>query len=175
MPKLLRPGERVDFVQTRAPRDMWRQIRSLAVSHASDGTVRRLCTGLMVEYLRRRPWETLPWTWRTPQSEFSAGAATGFCQVNLPLSNIDEAGELIPTSDYLQRIMALDLFQPEQLHQALLARDFSRVVYAAAAGQGLSGAAFAFTFLHWLPSACPASPCAANAPQLLPVALQLAA
>jgi hypothetical protein len=157
MPKLLRPGERVDFVQTRAPRDMWRGIRGLAVSHASDGTVRRLCTVFMVEYLRQRPWEAHYWAWRTPQSEFSAGAATGFCQVNLPLSNIDEAGELIPSTQYLEKIAALEMFEHMQLMQALADKDFSRLVYAAAAGQGVSGASFAFTFLHWLVSACPPS------------------
>lgn len=155
MPKLLRDKELISFVQTRAPAMVWRRIKRVALDLASDGTATRLCTDGMVEFLQLRPW-LKGLAWLRPQDLSNQGGRTGFGQVNLPLSNFDEVGAEITSRAYLTKRGLINLFDEDKLAlRDVLARadgerKFSELVYIAAKQLGVSGAAFAYTFLVWL-------------------------
>jgi hypothetical protein len=151
MPKLLRPDEKITFVQTRAPTEMWRDVKASAIKVASDGTATRLCTNGMLEYLKLRRWmKGEPWL--RPQDLARKAGATGFQQVNLPLSNMDEEGHIIASKTFLERQGVLELFNADKhaLRDALHTGAFSKLIYVAAEQLEISGATFAYTFLHWL-------------------------
>jgi hypothetical protein len=151
MPKLLRSDEKITFVQTRAPTEMWRDVKASAIKVASDGTATRLCTNGMLEYLKLRRWAKGE-PWLRPQDLARKAGATGFQQVNLPLSNMDEEGHIIASRAYLERQGVLDLFSGDKhvLRDALHTGAFSKLIYVAAEQLEISGATFAYTFLHWL-------------------------
>ena len=151
MAKLLRPNEAISFLQTRAPAEMWRYIKGLALIHAADGTATRLCTDNMLVYLAERPW--VHQSWLRPQDlKRSDGEKTGYVQVNLPLSNMDLEGHIIVSQAYLKRAGLYGLYERDKhaLKKAVETGQFSRLVYAAAAGLEVSAATLGYTFLHWL-------------------------
>lgn len=152
MPKLLRPNEKITFVQTRAPTSMWRYVKSQAIQHATDGTATRLCTDNMLEFLKARHWERISWVRPKDLDGKKVGGSTGFQQVNLPLSNMDSAGEIIVSPTYLQEHGILNLFDSDKhaFREAVLTGEFSKLVYVAAKQLQVSGATFAYTFLFWL-------------------------
>lgn len=111
----------------------------------------------MVEFLQLRPWlQGKPWL--RPQDLTTKDGKTGFGQVNLPLSNLDDAGAEITSRAYLQRRGLLNLFDEDKLalRDALAkekgTRKFSDLIYIASKQLGVSAATFAYTFLAWLAS-----------------------
>lgn len=150
MPKLLRAGESVDFVQSRTPAGVWRGLK-LAALCTSDGTLTQLCTNHMVEFLRERPWQQ-GLAWETPMNVLRKAGATGFVQVNVPLSNMDAAGALIADMAYLERLGAVELMgvSATQLRRVLKEHRFTDLIGLVADQLGVTKAAFAHTFLQWL-------------------------
>lgn len=150
MAKLLRQNEKISFLQTRAPTPLWRYIKSVAISHATDGTATRLCTDHMLEYLEGRLWAG--GQWMQPQREHIVGGKSGFQQVNLPLSNMDDDGKIIVSASYLKKHQLLSLVDADKAayKDMLETADFSRAVYRVAAQLEVSGATFGYTFLNWL-------------------------
>lgn len=150
MPKLLRPDEKLSFVQTRAPTAMWRYAKRLGIDHAVDGTATRLCTDHMLEYMATRRW--LKDSWLRPQALQKKDGGTGYQQVNLPLSNMDEGGKIITSVSYLKAHGLLGLVDRDKhaLRAAIETSEFAQLIYLAAAQLQVSGATFAFSFLHWL-------------------------
>lgn len=152
MPKLLRPDEKIAFVQTRAPKALWLDVKTVAIKAASDGTVTRLCTNGMLQWLAAKPWmKGDPWL-RPQDLKDKTDASTGFRQVNLPLSNMDEGGHTIVSKVYLERhgLLALVDRDKHALRDILHTNEFSKLVYVAAEQLEISGATLAFTFLTWL-------------------------
>jgi hypothetical protein len=151
MPKLLRLGENVDFVQTRAPQPIWRSLKRAALEGAPDGTATFLCTNHMLDFLRERPW-TFGMDWQTPKDITGRGGATGFSQVNLPLSNFDAKGHLIVSAEYLDRNGLLAVFgsSASRLSDAIASGKFRALVALAADAENVSASTFAYSFMLWL-------------------------
>jgi hypothetical protein len=152
MAKLLRPNEKISFLQTRAPAAVWRAIKAAGIMASSEGTATRLCTMKMLEFMALRPWVKEPWL--QPQDLKGGDGPTGFIQVNLPLSNQDEDGDSIVSAKYLKARGLQELFDADKhaYRAALETGDFAKLVRVAAQQMEVSGATFGYTFLHWLRS-----------------------
>lgn len=152
MPRQLREGEVVSFVQTRAPLALWRQVRAQAVERAPNGTATSLCTEGMLEFLKGRRWTGGEWT-IPPRSENNNGAK-GITLINLPLSNLDGTGRLIVDGRYLaeHNLLPLVAEHMEEAGRVLKSeqREFAPLVKLMATEQGVSSATFCATFLEWL-------------------------
>lgn len=151
MPKLLRHGENVAFVQTRAPQPIWRSLKRAALEGAPDGTATFLCTNHMLDFLRERPW-SFGMAWQIPKDITGRAGSTGFSQVNLPLSNFDADGQLIVSAEYLSRNGLLAVFGSSagRLSEALASGKFRSLVALAADAENVSASTFAYSFMLWL-------------------------
>jgi len=150
MPKLLRPGEKITFVQTRAPSAMWRYLKHVALDNSADTTVTRLCTDHMIEYLSARCWKHS--SWLRPQDIERNDGPTGFQQVNLPFSNFDASGKIFTTEAYLKDhglFYLVDVSHPAY-QAAIQTNNANKLIYAVAEKLHVSGATFAYTFMYWL-------------------------
>ncbi len=159
MPKVLRPKEQVSFLQTRAPGPLWQYLKKAAIDHAADGTITRLCSDHIVEFLQTRPW-LKGMQWLRPQAEDGVyrGMSTGFRQINLPLSNLDADGKVVTSREYLKTNGLLELADADKhaLRAALDGDDLQNpkkmesLIRVIAAQLGVSGATFGYTYLDWL-------------------------
>lgn len=167
MPKLLRPGEQISFLQTRAPEELWRYVKGVALEKSADGTVTRLCTDNMLQFLAERRWlKKMPWL--RPQAEDGAfkGQETGFRQINLPLSNLDPKGQSMLSRVYLREAGILDLADGDKhaLKAALETGKLEKLIRVISDQLGVSGATFGYTYLTWL-STVKYAPTSKSAPE----------
>jgi hypothetical protein len=152
MAKLLRPNESISFVQSRAPTPMWLYLKARALEDSPDSTLTQLCTNALPEFLKAAPWERFGWL--RPKDLYSKkeGGPTGYRQVNVPFSNMDIDGDLIPSKTWINKHGFEPLFGTNQLElkTAFDSGEASQMVYLLAKNFEVSGATLAYTFLYWL-------------------------